>query len=64
MNTKDLTMKPKYEDCITTMILIVQNLWSMRTDAQITDNQYMDILAMMDDIVYGLSEILANQKYE
>ena len=60
-DVKPYVMKKQYEDYITTMLLIVQNLWSMRSSAQILDNQYQDILNMMTDVTYGLSKILLNQ---
>ena len=53
--------KERYEDCITTTLLIIQNLWSMREDAYILDNQYRDIIGMLTDVAYGLSEIVSNQ---
>lgn len=57
----DVKAKKQYEDSITTMILIIQNLWSMKDEATIMDNQYRDILSMLTDASFGLSEILANQ---
>lgn len=57
----DVKAKKQYEDSITTMILIIQNLWSMKDEAMIMDNQYRDILSMLTDVSFGLSEILANQ---
>ena len=57
----DVKAKKQYEDSITTMILIIQNLWSMKDEATIMDNQYRDILSMLTDVSFGLSEILANQ---
>lgn len=53
--------RKQYEDCITTTILVIQNLWSMRDEADIMDNQYRDVLSMLTDVSYGLSEIMANQ---
>ena len=61
MNMNDEKTKKQYEECITTCILVIQNLWSMRNDALILDNQYRDILSLLTDVSYGLSEILANQ---
>lgn len=60
MNMNDLTKK-QYEDCITTVLLVIQNLWSMRSDAEIMENQYRDVLSLLTDASYGLSEIMANQ---
>lgn len=57
----NVNAKKQYEDSITTMILIIQNLWSMKDEAMIMDNQYRDILSMLTDVSFGLSEILANQ---
>ena len=57
----DVKAKKQYEDSITTMILIIQNLWSMKDEAMIMDNQYRDILSLLTDVSFGLSEILANQ---
>ena len=57
----DEKTKKQYEECITTSILVIQNLWSMRNDALILDNQYRDILSLLTDVSYGLSEILTNQ---
>lgn len=61
MNMNDEKTKKQYEECITTSILVIQNLWSMRNDALILDNQYRDILSLLTDVSYGLSEILTNQ---
>lgn len=61
MNINDVKTKEQYEDCITTNLLIIQNLWSMRNDAQILDCQYRTVLSLLTDVTYGLSEILANQ---
>ena len=61
MNINDVKTKEQYEDCITTNLLIIQNLWSMRNDAQILDCQYRAVLSLLTDVTYGLSEILANQ---
>lgn len=58
MNDKE---RKQYEDQITTCILIIQNLWSMRDSADIMDNQYRDVLSLLTDVSYGLSEIMANQ---
>ena len=60
MNMNDEKRK-QYEDQITTCILIIQNLWSMRDSAYIMDNQYWDVLSLLTDVLYGLSEIMANQ---
>nr|DAO51710.1 MAG TPA: hypothetical protein [Caudoviricetes sp.] len=60
MNLNDEKRK-QYEDQITTCILIIQNLWSMRDSADIMDNQYRDVLSLLTDVSYGLSEIMANQ---
>ena len=60
MNINDEKRK-QYEDQITTCILIIQNLWSMRDSADIMDNQYRDVLSLLTDVSYGLSEIMANQ---
>lgn len=60
MNMNDEKRK-QYEDQITTCILIIQNLWSMRDSADIMDNQYRDVLSLLTDVSYGLSEIMANQ---
>ena len=60
MNMNDEKRK-QYEDQITTCILIIQNLWSMRNSADIMDNQYRDVLSLLTDVSYGLSEIMANQ---
>ncbi len=57
----DEKTRKQYEECITTSILVIQNLWSMRNDALILDNQYRDILSLLTDVSYGLSEILTNQ---
>ena len=57
----DDKMKKQYEECITASILVIQNLWSMRSSAKILDNQYRDILSLLTDVSYGLSEILTNQ---
>ena len=57
----DEHMKKQYEECITASILVIQNLWSMRSSAKILDNQYRDILSLLTDVSYGLSEILTNQ---
>lgn len=57
----DEKMKEQYEECITASILVIQNLWSMRSSAKILDNQYRDILSLLTDVSYGLSEILTNQ---
>ena len=57
----DEQMKKQYEECITASILVIQNLWSMRSSAKILDNQYRDILSLLTDVSYGLSEILTNQ---
>lgn len=61
MIMNDEKTKKQYEECITTSILVIQNLWSMKNDALILDNQYRDILSLLTDVSYGLSEILANQ---
>ena len=61
MNMNDEKTRKQYEECITTSILVIQNLWSMRNDALILDNQYRDILSLLTDVSYGLSEILTNQ---
>lgn len=61
MNTNDERTKKQYEECITASILVIQNLWSMRNAAQILDNQYRDILSLLTDVSYGLSEIITNQ---
>ena len=61
MNMNDEQMKKQYEECITASILVIQNLWSMRSSAKILDNQYRDILSLLTDVSYGLSEILTNQ---
>nr|DAI08292.1 MAG TPA: hypothetical protein [Caudoviricetes sp.] len=60
MNMNDEKRK-QYEDQITTCILIIQNLWSMRDSADIMDNQYRDVLSLLTDVSLGLSEIMANQ---
>ena len=60
MNINDEKRK-QYEDQITTCILIIQYLWSMRDSADIMDNQYRDVLSLLTDVSYGLSEIMANQ---
>ena len=57
----DVKAKDQYEDCVTTTLLIVQNLWSMRNDALIMDNQYRDLINMLTDVAYALSEIMTNQ---
>ena len=57
----DEKTKKQYEECITASILVIQNLWSMRNAAQILDNQYRDILSLLTDVSYGLSEIITNQ---
>ena len=57
----DEQMKKQYEECITASILVIQNLWSMRSSAKILDNQYRDILSLLTDVSYGLSEIITNQ---
>ena len=57
----DVKTKGQYEDCVTTTLLIVQNLWSMRNDAVIMDNQYRDLINMLTDVAYALSEIMTNQ---
>lgn len=57
----DEKTRKQYEECITTSILVIQNLWSMRNDALILDNQYRDILSLLTDVSYGLSEILTSQ---
>ena len=57
----DERTKKQYEECITASILVIQNLWSMRNAAQILDNQYRDILSLLTDVSYGLSEIITNQ---
>ena len=57
----DEKAKKQYEECITASILVIQNLWSMRNAAQILDNQYRDILSLLTDVSYGLSEIITNQ---
>ena len=57
----DEKTKKQYEECITASILVIQNLWSMRNAAKILDNQYMDILSLLTDVSYGLSEIITNQ---
>ena len=61
MNMNDEKTKKQYEECITASILVIQNLWSMRSSAKILDNQYRDILSLLTDVSYGLSEILTNQ---
>lgn len=61
MNMNDERTKKQYEECITANILVIQNLWSMRNSAQILDNQYRDILSLLTDVSYGLSEIITNQ---
>ena len=61
MNMNDEKTKKQYEECITASILVIQNLWSMRNAAQILDNQYRDILSLLTDVSYGLSEIITNQ---
>ena len=61
MNMNDERIKKQYEECITASILVIQNLWSMRNAAQILDNQYRDILSLLTDVSYGLSEIITNQ---
>lgn len=61
MNMNDERTKKQYEECITASILVIQNLWSMRNAAQILDNQYRDILSLLTDVSYGLSEIITNQ---
>lgn len=61
MNTNDERTKKQYEECITASILVIQNLWSMRNAAKILDNQYRDILSLLTDVSYGLSEIITNQ---
>ena len=60
MNMNDEKRK-QYEDQITTCILIIQNLWSMKDSTYIMDNQYRDVLSLLTDVSYGLSEIMANQ---
>lgn len=60
MNINDM-IKKQYEDSITTVLLVIQNLWSMRSDAEIMENQYRDVLSLLTDASYGLSEIMANQ---
>ena len=60
MNMNDEKRK-QYEDQIATCILIIQNLWSMRDSVDIMDNQYRDVLSLLTDVSYGLSEIMANQ---
>lgn len=60
MNINDV-IKKQYEDSITTVLLVIQNLWSMRSDAEIMENQYRDVLSLLTDASYGLSEIMANQ---
>lgn len=60
-NMNDERTKKQYEECITASILVIQNLWSMRNAAQILDNQYRDILSLLTDVSYGLSEIITNQ---
>ena len=57
----DEKTKKQYEECITASILVIQNLWSMRNAAKILDNQYRDILSLLTDVSYGLSEIITNQ---
>ena len=57
----DEKTKQQYEECITASILVIQNLWSMRNAAKILDNQYRDILSLLTDVSYGLSEIITNQ---
>ena len=57
----DVKAKDQYEDCVTTTLLIVQNLWSMMNDALIMDNQYRDLINMLTDVAYALSEIMTNQ---
>ena len=61
MNMNDEKTKKQYEECITASILVIQNLWSMRNAAKILDNQYRDILSLLTDVSYGLSEIITNQ---
>ena len=61
MNMNDEKTKKQYEECITASILVIQNLWSMRNAARILDNQYRDILSLLTDVSYGLSEIITNQ---
>ena len=61
MNMNDEKTKQQYEECITASILVIQNLWSMRNAAKILDNQYRDILSLLTDVSYGLSEIITNQ---
>lgn len=61
MNMNDEKTKKQYEECITASILVIQNLWSMRNAANILDNQYRDILSLLTDVSYGLSEIITNQ---
>ena len=61
MNMNDERTKKQYEECITASILVIQNLWSMRNAAKILDNQYRDILSLLTDVSYGLSEIITNQ---
>ena len=61
VNMNDERTKKQYEECITASILVIQNLWSMRNAAQILDNQYRDILSLLTDVSYGLSEIITNQ---
>ena len=60
MNINNM-IKKQYEDSITTVLLVIQNLWSMRSDAEIMENQYRDVLSLLTDASYGLSEIMANQ---
>ena len=57
----DEKTKKQYEECITASILVIQNLGSMRNAAKILDNQYRDILSLLTDVSYGLSEIITNQ---
>ena len=57
----DEKTKKQYEECITASILVIQNLWSMRNAAKILDNQSRDILSLLTDVSYGLSEIITNQ---
>ena len=61
MNMNDERTHKQYQECITASILVIQNLWSMRNAAQILDNQYRDILSLLTDVSYGLSEIITNQ---
>lgn len=60
-NMNEEKTKKQYEECITASILVIQNLWSMRNAAKILDNQYRDILSLLTDVSYGLSEIITNQ---